>query len=135
MVAWGKNTHIIYQNILSKSRPGHYFKRRFRVDLESRGKVFRATFRKGCAPFNFLPPHPPFFFCFLKLYLRHMEVPRLEVELKLQLLAYATATATPDSSLIFDLHHSSWQRWILNPLSGARDRTRVLMNTSWVCHW
>ena len=25
------------------------------------------------------------------------------------------------------LHHSSWQRWILDPLSKARDRTRNLM--------
>ena len=29
-----------------------------------------------------------------------------------------------------DLHHSSWQRQILNPLSEARDRTHVLMGTS-----
>ena len=48
-----------------------------------------------------------------------MEVPRLGVELELQLQAYTTATATPDLSCIFDLLHSSWQRRILNPLSGA----------------
>ena len=30
-----------------------------------------------------------------------------------------TATAMPDPSHIFDLHHSSWQCWILNPVSGA----------------
>ena len=36
-----------------------------------------------------------------------MGVPRLEVELELQLPAYATAVATPDLSLICDLHHSS----------------------------
>ena len=29
----------------------------------------------------------------------------------------------PDPSRVFDLHHSSWQRQILNPLSAARDRT------------
>ena len=45
-----------------------------------------------------------------------MEVPRLGVELELGLLAYATATAMPDPSGICDLHHSSWQRWVLNPL-------------------
>ena len=50
-----------------------------------------------------------------------MEVPRLGVELELQLLAYATATAMPDLSRICDLHHSLQQRWILNPLSEARD--------------
>ena len=43
------------------------------------------------------------------------------VELELQLLAYTTATATPDPSLVLDLHHSSQQRQILTPLSKARD--------------
>ena len=44
------------------------------------------------------------------------EVPRSEVELGLQMLAYASATATPDPSCLCDLHHSSWQLCILNPL-------------------
>ena len=35
-----------------------------------------------------------------------MEVTRLEVELELQLPAYATATAMQDPSYIWDLHHS-----------------------------
>ena len=39
----------------------------------------------------------------------------------------ATATAMPDLSCVFDLHHSSWQRRILYPLNEARDRTRNLM--------
>ena len=43
-----------------------------------------------------------------------------------------TATATPDPSHVFDLHHSSWQHWILNPLSEARDQTYILMDTSQV---
>ena len=47
--------------------------------------------------------------------------------MKLQSLAYTTATATPDPSHIYDLHHSSRQRWILNPLSEARDQSLVLM--------
>ena len=63
-----------------------------------------------------------------------MEVPKLGVELELQLLAYTTAAATRDLSCICDLHHSSWQCWILNPLSKARDRTCILMDTSWVCY-
>ena len=50
-----------------------------------------------------------------------MEVPRLGVKLELQLLAYATVMATPDLSHICKLHHSSGQRWILNPVSEARD--------------
>ena len=45
-------------------------------------------------------------------------------------LAYTTATATPELSLICDLHQSSWQSWIFNLLSEARDRTCVLMDTS-----
>ena len=53
-----------------------------------------------------------------------MEIPRLGVESELQLPAYATAT--PDLSCIFDLYHSTWYCWILNPLSGARDQTLAL---------
>ena len=43
--------------------------------------------------------------------------------------AYATATATPDTSWVCELHHSSWQRQTLDPLSEARDPTPVLMDT------
>ena len=67
----------------------------------------------------FLGPHP-----------QHMEVPRLGVESELQLLAYTTATAMPDPSHICDLHHSSWQRQVLNPLSEAQDQTCILMHAS-----
>ena len=56
-----------------------------------------------------------------------MEVPRLGVQLDLQLPATATATAMPDPSWIYNLHHSSWQCRILNPLTEARDGTRNLM--------
>ena len=59
-----------------------------------------------------------------------MEVPRLGVKLELQLLAYSTATAMPDLSRSCNLHHSSLQHWILNPLNGARDQTCILMGTS-----
>ena len=55
------------------------------------------------------------------------------VESELQLLVYTTATATSDPSHLCDLHHSSWQRRILNPLSKARDRTRNLMAPSQIC--
>ena len=37
-------------------------------------------------------------------------------------LPYATATAVPDLSCIWDLHHSSQQCQILNPLSEAREQ-------------
>ena len=61
-----------------------------------------------------------------------MEVPRLRVELELQLAVYTTATAKPDPSHVWDLHHSSQQCWIFNPLSKASDRTHILMDTSQV---
>ena len=70
---------------------------------------------------------PFFFLFFLGLHMRHMEVPKPRVQLELQLPAYTTATAMPDPSPICNLHHSSWQRRILYPLSEARDRTRNLM--------
>ena len=60
-----------------------------------------------------------------------MEVPRRGVDSELQLQACATTTATPDLSRIFDLHHSFGPHWILNPLSEARGRKCVLMDTSW----
>ena len=65
-----------------------------------------------------------------------MEIPKLGVESELHLPAYitATATATWDPSHVCDPHHSSQRRQILNPLSEDRNRTRVLMGTSWVHH-
>ena len=53
--------------------------------------------------------------------------PRPGVELELQLLPYTTATATQDPDC------SSQQCWISDPLSKARDRTRILMDTNWIC--
>ena len=66
--------------------------------------------------FTFLGPHP-----------RPMEVPRPGVQLELWLLAYTTATATPDLSLVCNLHHSSRQCQIPNPLSETRYWTHNLM--------
>ena len=45
-----------------------------------------------------------------------MEVPRLRVESELQQPASTIATTPPDLSHICDLHHSSRQHWILNPM-------------------
>ena len=63
-----------------------------------------------------------------------MEVPTKGGKLELQLLTYATATdtATWDLSRICNLRHSLQQRQILNPLSKARDQTRILMDTNQV---
>ena len=71
-----------------------------------------------------------FFFFLLELSPQHMEVPRPGVESELQLPAYTTPTATWDPSRICNLHHSSPQCRIPNPLNEARDRTQVLMDTS-----
>ena len=70
-------------------------------------------------------------FFFLGPNLWPMRVPRLGVESELQLPAYPTATATW-ASRVWDLHHSSRQRGIPNPLRKARDRTCILMDTSWI---
>ena len=75
-----------------------------------------------------------FIFLFLGPHLRHMEVPGLGVELELQLPTYVTDTAMLDQSHICNLRHNLWQCWILNPLSEARDPTRIFMDTSWVCN-
>ena len=92
-------------------------------------------FRKGLVLFlSFLT----FFFFFLLLgpHLWHMEISRVGAELELQLLTCATATAMWDLSCLCELHHSSQQCWILNPLREARDQTCILMDTGWVCyHW
>ena len=60
-----------------------------------------------------------------------MEVPRLEVKLELQLLAYARAIATPDLSQIYTMPQLAAMPDPY-PLSKAKDQTRILMNTSQV---
>ena len=66
------------------------------------------------------------FFFFLWPQLWYMAVSRLGVKLELQLPAYTAAIGMRDPSRACDLHHSSWQHQILNPLSEARDRTHIL---------
>ena len=63
----------------------------------------------------------------------HTEVPRLGVESELEMLAYTTATAMPDPSRVCDLHHSSGQHRIFNPLNKARDRTHIFKVPSRIC--
>ena len=79
-------------------------------------------------PFSFF-----LFFFFLGPHWRPREVSRLGYKSELQLLAYTTATAMQDPSCIFDLHHSSQQHQILNPLSKARDGTHDFIVPSWIC--
>ena len=74
-----------------------------------------------------------FFFLILGLHPWHIGVPKLGVQSELKLPAYTTATASqsnPDLSQICNLHHSSRQHQILNPLSKARDQTCVLIYAS-----
>ena len=54
----------------------------------------------------------------------------LGIELELHLPAYATATAMQDPSHDCNVHHSSPQHQIPNPLSEARNQTHILMDTS-----
>ena len=72
-----------------------------------------------------------FFFSFLSFF-RAAPSSCGSSQAKVQLLAFATATAMQNPNHIFDLHHSSRQCWILKPLSKARDQTQVLMDTSQV---
>ena len=78
--------------------------------------------------------HTFFFLIFLELHPWHMEVPRLGVKSELHLPAYTTATIMPDLNHVCDLHHSSQQYRLLNPLSKARDQTHILMDTRQVCY-
>ena len=72
-----------------------------------------------------------FFGVFLGLHLPHMEFPRPGVQSELQPLAYTTATATLDPGRVCNLHCSSSQHQILNPLSKARDQTSRIVS-SWI---
>ena len=59
-----------------------------------------------------------------------MEGPRLGDESELQLPVYTTVTEMQDPSCVCNLHRSSRQHWILNPLSEAKARTCMLMDPS-----
>ena len=75
-----------------------------------------------------------FFFCLFRVTPKAYRSSQARVKKELQLLAYTTAPAMPDPNCPFDLYHSSWQRWILNPLRHfeARDPTCLLMDTGQV---
>ena len=59
-----------------------------------------------------------FFVCLFLLFRATLQA--YGVQRELQLPAYTTAIATQVLSPVFDLHQSSRQCWILNPLSNAR---------------
>ena len=106
-----------------------YLRLIFSLLLPSRNSLPRVSWQEppGCLSIYL------FIYLFIYLlgpHLQHMEVPRLRVESELQLPAYTTATATPDPSGVCDLHRSSWQWQILNPLSEARDQPRIPTDAS-----
>ena len=57
---------------------------------------------------------------FLGPHLWHVEVPKLGVN-RAVAASLCHSHSMPDPSFIWDLYHSSWQCWILNTLSKARD--------------
>ena len=66
------------------------------------------------------------FFSFLGLHLQHMEVPRLGIQVELQLLAYTT------DMVMHHVLHSSQQWQILNTLSEPKNWTHILLDASCV---
>ena len=93
--------------------------------------AFQKSYHKSSFPELFVYL---FIYVILGPHLQHVEVPRLGVASELQVPAYTTATATPVLNHICNLHWSSWQCQILNPLSEARDQTHILTDTSWLCY-
>ena len=59
-----------------------------------------------------------------------MEVPRVGVELELQLPAYTKLQ--PRGTRAASATHATAHRWILNPLREAREGTHILMDPSQV---
>ena len=78
------------------------------------------------SPYSVLKKENSTLFFFLQPHPWHMEVPRLGAESELRLPAYTTAMATRGLNFICDLCYSLQQCRILNPLSEAREQTRIL---------
>ena len=98
------------------------------------------SFRKPFLGLSILDEEPSLYFCCCCLFFRAAPTAygssRLGVQSELQLPSYTTATATQDLSQVCNLHHSSQQHHILNPLSEARGPTRNLVDPSPVhFHW
>ena len=98
-------------------------------------KIGWASFSPHMESVLFFPPLS----LFLWLYLQHMEVPRLGVDLELQVPAYSTAT--PDLSRIYDLCHNARSlthrsRPRIKPTSSQRQRRVFNHNgNSCPCSW
>ena len=135
---WERDVKIkqIRKDVLIVSKKKSYFKRTQRCESSAFSTVIDKFFPQP-GPVQpqmkwLLPPADAFkmrsftdsfFFFFLRPHPRHVEGPRRRS---------CQPTATPHPSHVFDLHHNSWQHWILSPLSKARDWTQILIDTSWV---
>ena len=76
----------------------------------------------------------PFFFFFFRAALAAYEGSQARGLIKIVAKpADTTATTTPDPSHVCDLHRSSQQHQILNPLREARDQTWNLVVLSGIC--
>ena len=81
-------------------------------------------------------PDQAHWFLFVCLFVLHVLGPYLWHMAVLRLGEFGAAAAGIDhshrnmgSKPHHDLHHSSWQHWIPNPLSEARDQTHILMDS------
>ena len=92
-------------------------------------------YRFSFFPPSFLPPSlPPF----LSLLFRSAFAAYGNSKARGQITPVAAGLhhshSSSGSDCICNLHRSSWQRQILNPLSESRDRTSILMDTSQFCN-
>ena len=98
-----KHTYNFFHTSLVRSRIAE----RCRIFLTA-GKHIFPPYQENFIIFLFIYLFVCLFIYFLGLHPWHMEVPRLVVKSKPQLLAYGTVTAMQDPSLICELYHSSW---------------------------
>ena len=101
---------------------GHISRSKLTDEVRGRGEPGILSLFSSLLSFLFF-----FFWSFLGLHLRHMQVPRIGVESELQL------PAMQDPSHVCNVYHSSQQCQILNSWSEARDRTFNLMVPSQIC--
>ena len=117
-----KNNSEKYQDLILQLLPSLII---YALHLEI--KLYKLNLQASLSFFSFL------FFFFFGL-LRAAPVAYRDSQARGQIGALAvglhTVILTPDLSHVCDLHHSSQQHRILNPLSEARDQTCVLMDAS-----
>ena len=126
--AWGSG----WPRVSRLSQPPMYPSLQAGREPDTVSQIIRCSCRSVHAPGTSVPFFFFFFLVFLGPHLQYIEVPGLGGKLELQLPANTTATVTWDPSHICNLHCSSRQHQILNPLSKARDGTCILGDTGWI---